>query len=711
MGDLTQSAGVSPTEATSFVGRRREVSQARRLLSRGRLVTLTGTGGIGKTRLALRIGASMRRSFRDGVWTVDLAQLGDGSLIAETIVETLRIQDASSRPALEVLQDHLSRMRLLLILDNCEHLLQHCAELVGHLLRAAPGLRILATSRQSLGVIGETPFEVSGLPVPEPDSSLTPKALAQAEAVSLFTDRAAAALASFQLTADTARPVARICRHLEGIPLAIELAATRMRTLTAEELLERLEDRFALLVGGSDTGLPRHRTLRATIDWSHDLCSPQEQLLWSRLSVFSGSFDLEAAEEVCSSPGILRSEVLELIAGLVDKSILLSLGEGGPTRRYRLLETLRQYGQERLAASGTEDTLREQHCDWYRRLAEHTEAESNGPDQQGWLMHMHADLANCRAALEHSLSRPGQARNALAIAADLWTFWLAAGAFTEARHWLDQALARETQDSPQRAKALWVLGWFMAEQGDTEQALQVLAQARKSADRAGDRLAQAWATTCTAQAVLFHGDVAGAVGLHYDGLEKHQALSDPLGTAVALIGLTYAASLHGDPRATGFAEQLFAHSEEIGNPWVRSYALWITGEELRRQGRMSQALGLFRESLRFQHKFGDRLATAYCVETLAWGAGNEGNHERAAQLLGMAQSLWRSVGASVSRYGHLLPLHECCAAQARQALGEAAYHAAFAQGEALPLEAAYALGEQDGSPSEDSRDPLSIGLW
>ncbi|MFE2473028.1 ATP-binding protein [Streptomyces mirabilis] len=706
MGDLAQRAGVLPPEATGLIGRRQEVSQTRRLLRQGRLVTLTGTGGIGKTRLALCVGAGMRRSFRDGVRVVDLAQLGDDGLIAEAVVEALGIRDVSSRPALEVLQDHLSRMRLLLILDNCEHLLEGCAELVGRLLEAAPGLRILVTSRESLGVVGETLLEVPGLSVPDLDSPLRLRSLARVEAVSLFTERAASVVADFRLTTATARSVAQICRHLEGIPLAIELAAARMRTLPPEELLERLEDRFTLLVGGSEGAMPRHRTLRATIDWSHDLCSPQERLLWSRLSVFSGSFDLEATEEICSTQGIPRTEVLDLITNLVGKSILLSLGERGPVRRYRLLETLRQYGQEQLAASGTEETLRERHCDWYQRLAEETEAESNGQDQQSWLAHVHADLANYRAALDHSLSRPGQARNALAIAADLWTFWLAAGAFTEARRWLDRALVQEMQDSPQRAKALWVLGWFMAEQGDTAPALQVLAQAREVADRVGDRMAQAWVTTCTAQAVLFHGDVAGAVRLHHEGMEKHRALRDPMGTSLALIGLAYAASLHGDPRAAGFAEQLLAHSEEIGNPWVRSYGLWIMGQELRRQGRMSEALGFFRDSLRFQRAFGDRLGTAYCIETLAWGAGDEGDHGKAAQLLGLAQSLWRSVGASVSRYGHILPPHEHCAAQARDALGEAAYLEAFAQGEALPLDAAYAFGEQDGAPSAASPGPV-----
>ncbi|MFJ2008354.1 ATP-binding protein [Streptomyces chartreusis] len=700
---ISSTQGVLSAEGTSFIGRRREVSRARRLLSRNRLVTLTGSGGVGKTRLALRVAERVRRSFPDGVWVVDLAQLSDGDLLAQTVEGVLDVRDVSARPALDVLRDYLSQMRLLLVLDNCEHLLQECAELASHLLRAAPGLRVLATSRQSLGVKGEVLMEVSGLPVPDPDSTLLPQALARAEAVRLFTDRAAAVRAGFKLGADGTRTVTRICHHLEGMPLAIELAAAQMRALTVEELWDGLEDRFALLAGGPDASPPRHRTLRATIDWSHDLCSAQERLLWSRLSVFSGSFDLEAAEQVCATDGIHSAEVVELVAGLVDKSILLSAGECGPARRYRMLETLRQYGQEQLTAGGGEDTLRKRHRDWYQHLAERSEEECIGSDQVGWLTRMHAEHSNLRAALEYSLSRPGQARAALAMAGDLWTFFFAAGVFTEARHWLDQVLALESQDSPQRAKALWVLGWFAAEQGDTTHALQVLADAREAAERVADRTAEAWAATCTAQAVFFHGDIERGIELHDHAMRLHQALGDPMGTAVSLIGLTYATSLHGDPGAAPLAEQLLAFSDKIQNPWVRSYALWILGVEISRQGHMQRATALLRESLQFQHVFGDRLATAYCFESLAWSAGEADDHEQAAQLLGTAQLFWRSVGASVSRYGHLLPRHNHCVTRARHALGETAYRAAFAQGEESSPDDAYSLTAQLSGPATPAR--------
>src|SRR5215469_612357 len=340
-----------PIEITSFVGRRRELSVARRLLGDARLLTLAGAGGVGKTRLALRLAAEVRRTFAEGVWLADLAPLQDGELVPQTVVAALGLPDHSTRLPVETLLEHLVDKRLLLVLDNCEHVLGACAVLATKLLSEAEGLRILATSRQLLNIEGEQVLEVPPLSVPEPDQLSAAGSLIEYEAVRLFAERAAAVVPGFAVTAGNSAVVARLCQGLDGIPLAIELAAVRLRVLSVEQILERLDDRYRLLTRGSRTALERHQTLRAAIEWSYDLCSPQEQTLWKRLSVFSGGFDLEAVEQTCADEDIAQEDIFELVTGLIDKSIL-ARQQHGPRVRYRLLETIRQYGQGRLTESG-----------------------------------------------------------------------------------------------------------------------------------------------------------------------------------------------------------------------------------------------------------------------------------------------------------------------------------------------------------------------
>jgi predicted ATPase len=311
-----------PIDVTSFVGRRRELSQARRLLGDVRLLTLTGAGGVGKTRLALRLAAEVRRTFPDGVWLADLAPLQDRELVPQTVMAALGLQDYSTRRPADTLLEYLADKRLLLVLDNCEHLPDACAVLAAKLLSQAEGLRILATSRQLLNVDGEQVLEVPPLSVPDSDWLSAATSLIEYEAVRLFAERAAAVVPGFAITAGNGAVVARLCQELDGIPLAIELAAVRLRVLSAEQILDRLDDRFRLLTKGSRAALERHQTLRAAIEWSYDLCSPQEQILWARLSVFSGGFDLRAVERTCVDEDIALQDVFELVTGLVDKSVL-----------------------------------------------------------------------------------------------------------------------------------------------------------------------------------------------------------------------------------------------------------------------------------------------------------------------------------------------------------------------------------------------------
>src|SRR5882757_9835811 len=437
------------------------------MLSASRLLTLTGVGGVGKTRLALRVAAGVRRAFVDGVWLVELAALQDHTLLEQTVADTVGLRDRSARPPLEVLVDYLRDRQLLLVLDNCEHLADQCASLAAALLPAAPGLRILATSRHALSTPGEHILAVPPLPVPNPQRPPRPGKMVGNDAVRLFVERATLVRPDFTLTAGNQGTITQICGQLDGLPLAVELAAARLRVLTPEQILHWLDDRFRLLSGSSSCVLPRHQTLRSVVDWSYELCSPPEQQLWARASVFAGGFDLDAAEAVCAGDGIDSDQVLDLLAGLVDKSVLTRQDQDhAPWARYRLLDTLRHYGRGVLRAAGTEAVLRQRHRDYYLALAERGEAEWFGPTQLEIATRTRSAHANLRLALEYCLTTPGESQTGLRIAAALYFYWLGCGFVAEGRHWLDRALAVGAQPSRERATALWILVHLSAVQGD-----------------------------------------------------------------------------------------------------------------------------------------------------------------------------------------------------------------------------------------------------
>ncbi|MDH6487657.1 LuxR C-terminal-related transcriptional regulator [Streptomyces sp. SAI-127] len=407
-GSAPRRAGHLPVETTSFVDRRGEQAAGRELLSRARLVTLTGPGGVGKTRLAARIAARAERTFPDGVRFVHLAGLREPELVPLAVADALGLHDHSAGPPADALVAHVRDRKVLLVLDNCEHLLRACARLAAALLRGTTGVRILATSRHRLGLTEENLLDVRPLPVPDPDGDLS--AADGYPALALFADRAAAVVPGFALTAGNRAAVARLCRRLDGLPLAIELAAVRMRVLGVEQLLERLDDRYRLLTSGSPAALPRHRTLRAAVDWSHELCTAREQLVWARLSVPAGGFDLETAEAVCADGDLVHgADVLDAIAGLVDKSVLSR--EPGPDGvRYRLLDTLRHYGLEMLRGmEGEELATRRRHRDWMLRRATACEQAWFGPGQREIVARLRADQDNLRAALDFSLRGAGGA--------------------------------------------------------------------------------------------------------------------------------------------------------------------------------------------------------------------------------------------------------------------------------------------------------------
>lgn len=683
-----------PAEVTSFVGRRHEVAEVRRMLSASRMVTLTGMGGVGKTRLATRVATLLRRAFSDRVWVVELADLETADLLLPAVVEALEIRDHSNRPPVEVLIEHLRDRRTLLILDNCEHLLQDCAVLAETLLRSAPELRILATSRQVLGIASEQTLSVPPLSLPDPHPAAADGE--PSDAVRLFTERAQSVLSDFAVTDANREAVELICRRLDGLPLGIELAAVRLRVLSVRQLLERLDDRFRLLTAGSRAVLPRHQTLRALIDWSYSLCTGKERALWERASAFSGGLDLEAAEAVCAGHGIDRDEVVELITGLVEKSILVR-EEHAAAVRYRLLETIRQYGRERLAESGQTARLQRRHRDYYRDLAAEARVKLFGPDQVAWLTRLQVEHANLRAALEHSFSSPGEATIALGMAGDLLYHWITSYYLAEGRRWLEQGLAAATEPTEVRARGLWADGWLAIIQAEPKAAAGLLEESRAIGEELGLEAVLGYVSVFSGMIAMYEQDTKTAITFYEDAVNRHAAGGDPVGLALALIRLSLACSFLGDSvRAIEMGELGIAVCEAHGEGWHKAYAMMALGVEVWRQGDARRATAMEQESLRFNRSLDDPLGTSVNLEVLAWIAATEGQFPRAARLLGIVESAWKAIGARLSGYGHLVHYHDECVAQTREALGTKAYLTAFGRGASLsPDEGlAFALRER-----------------
>jgi predicted ATPase/DNA-binding CsgD family transcriptional regulator len=642
--------GNLPAELSSFVGRESERAHLKRLLTTARLVTVTGVGGVGKTRTVLRVAAEVRRAFADGVWLVDLSPLAQPGLVAEAVAQGLELRDQSTRPQTEILAEYLESRRLLLVLDNCEHLVEPCAWLVDSLLRASPGLQVLATSRQPLAVQGEHVFPL--LPLP-----------ASGAAVTLFAERARAASPGFALTEDNRDTVTRLCHDLDGIPLAIELAAVRTRALPLGEIAGLLADRFNLLSGGGVVA-GRHASLRTAIDWSHDLCTRAESLLWARVSVFAGDFDLDAAREVCDGE-------LDALAGLVDKSILL--GDGG---RYRLLDTLREYGLELLGRlDGEEDRLRRRHRDFYLRLARRFDAEWCGPDQVAWCQRLALSHANLRAALEFSIAEPA----GLELAGSLLYFWIACGHPREGRHYLDRVLALDHPPGPALARALWVCGWVAAMQGDRTAAEERLEQCRPVADTA----VSGWIAYVASVCAVFQGEPARALELAEESARLHlRGEVDPgSGLLVALAAQCIALAFAGDfDREIAVIEQSWALSDQYRERWMRSYIDYMRALAEVGRGNPAAAVSYGRDSLRFKRQLSDSTGCAMAVDVLATAAAALGEAVRAARLLGVAHRLWETVGKPQLGSPDLVAARAAVEKQARDKAGEAGFEAAYAQG-------------------------------
>nr|WP_042197467.1 LuxR C-terminal-related transcriptional regulator [Kibdelosporangium sp. MJ126-NF4]CEL22977.1 Possible protein kinase/ transcriptional regulator, LuxR family protein [Kibdelosporangium sp. MJ126-NF4]CTQ90116.1 Possible protein kinase/ transcriptional regulator, LuxR family protein [Kibdelosporangium sp. MJ126-NF4] len=628
-----------PAELTSYVGRRTEIREAAGLLGTASLVTLTGPGGVGKTRLALRAVEATRTGFPDGVVFVELAELREQELLPSTVADRLGLGDHSSLRPVDQLVEHIGDQRLLLVLDNCEHLVEACADLVHTLLTACPRLVVFATSRQSLGVGGERVLIVPPLGVPDSVADA-----ASSEAVQLFTERATAVLPSFAVTEENAADVVRLCRALDGLPLAIELATVRMRSLSVRQLADRLDERFTLLNQGSRWGPSRHGTLRSLIDWSHELCTDTERLLWARASVFAGGFDLDAAEEVCGGDGI--DSVLEAVDGLVDKSILLR-EEHASTVRFRMLESVRQYGEDQLGATGDTARLRGLHRDWLFELTARFQLEWFGPDQVSLINIIRGEHANLRAALDFCLTEPGQARTGLRMINAIKEFWVLTGLNTEGRIWLDKLMSLIPDGDQEWADAQWMYAFLALVQGD----MTGFEQACAAAEGSGYPRARAYVHHVRAYAALIGDQPARAAELYGLAIEMFREQDDHNGELWATYNHGLAVSLAGDPAAgRRILEGAVGRCVAAGEVFWRSWALWSYGaaEYLHGDARASEKAVL--ELLRLQRMTDDRTILAFALTVMAGCAAHTDRPRRAARLFGAATRAWQSLGAMPTNY-------------------------------------------------------------
>ena len=682
-------AGRLPGELTEFVGRRAELARVRDALEGARLVTLTGPGGIGKTRLALRVASGAGRAFDDGVWLAELGGLRDPGLVVDEVARSFGLSDRSVRWAVASLADYLQARRVLLVLDQCEHLADACAVLADALLRSCPGLRILATSRHVLGVAGEVTVPVPPMPVPAIDDPNEPGELLRFEAVRLFAERAAAVLPGFAVDAANGAAVAGVCRVLDGIPLALELAAVRLRSLAPEQIQARLGSRFQLLSGGGPAGAPHHRTLQATLEWSYELLTEPEQAMWRRVSVFAGSFDLDAAETVCAVGRVGAGQVADLVDALVAKSILLRRGRG--TARYRLLDTIAEFGLAKLRRRGNERRLRLRHRVYYAALAARQEAF--GPGRAEWISALDADHENLRAALRFCLSEPGGAAAGAQIACDLWRYWETHGHLTEGRRVLAALLERLGQTSP-APRALWVAGFLAMVQGDMSTARTLLEAGLSAARLLGDRDAEAWALS-------FLGYVTYSLGQAEDGqarvesaIRLHEETGNQIGVALALAQAGFIRLCSGEPR---MAADLYTHcarvSESSGNIWYQTYAQWAVGVATWMLGDPGSAAVSVRDALAVMRRADDPIGVALCLDALAWIAASRDETARSLTLLAAADRAWELILAPLPP--GLGPHHDEALGAARKVLPAAEYRAARAKGNTMdPAEAiAFALGE------------------
>jgi non-specific serine/threonine protein kinase len=725
-------AGRFPQDGyTDFVGRRNELAGIAAMLADSRVVTIVGPGGVGKTRVALVSAAQAAASYPDGPWIVELSNLRDPALLPNTVADMFGLPEQDARSALDLVLEYLRDRRLLLILDTCEHLLDACAALAQAVMREAPGVTVLATSRQPLDMPGEHTFPIGPLPVPEAD--LLPltgagpavgagSTVGAGDAVELFALRAATAVPDFAITPDNVADVVRLCRRLDGIPLAIELAVVQLRVLPLCELLDRLNHRFTVLAGGRPGALPRHQTLRMAIEWSHELCSAAERRLWARLSVFVGTFSLVAAQEVCAETSLEEPEVLDALVGLVDKSVVIM--EGG---RYLMLDTLREFGAERLASSGELASCRARHIARNLNLARHFGVHFADNDQMDRYHELREVHANLRAALEYALELDEEPASAVSsagplepdetagpdggpsvselvvtavaqerwgagaeIACSLYGYWQISGLLGEGGYWLTKALDRFPEPGLERARALVNRGFLRSFQGDAVNALADCEAGTEMALVLGDAGVTARGYQHTMLTLTFLGRHDEALKVAKEARMRLRACGDLAGELMLMAQLGHLHQLSGRPAEcvavcdAGLA-MLGADTRE---QWIRTYLYGVSGLALfQMPGREADCEAVLRKSLYGKQELGDVVGMAYALDALGWLSMKKGSPARTAWLLGAAEPLWERGGSvRFSATAIMEEFHQQAARSAAAALGESAYAAEYAAGEAYVRE-------------------------
>jgi len=686
-----------PVEVTEFVGRQRELAELSGLLSSARLVTVTGPGGVGKTRLALRAAAALAGSFADGVCLTELSALRDAELLPHTVATALGLSESGAGNRLDAIADYLRDRSMLLILDTCEHLVDASAMFAEVLLRAAAGVTVLATSRQPLDVPGEHTFAVGVLDC--------------ADAVELFAQRAATVIPGFTVTEASRPAVAALCQRLDGVPLALELATVRLRALSLEQLSDRLEDRFRLLTGGRRAALPHHQTLRTATEWSYDLCTPAEQLLWARLSVFAGTFSIAAAEAVSADTalpadaGLPAADVLATLIGLVDKSVVLRVEDGGATR-YRLLDTIREFGAEKLAAAGPAAVaeVRSRYLDYFVAMAEDF-GDHFADDQLADYRVLRASHADLRAAVELALSTPGRDGAAARLVTALYGYWHIAGMPREGKYWLTKVLERFGTPSAERARLLIVRCYLVTgAEADGREGIAL-------AESLGEPRLVARGYLYLHLALAAGGRLADAAVAAAEAEERLTALGDLAGLHCldAQVGQMHAVA--GEPEkalarcARGLRRDT-AHTEV----WETSYMHYTCGLALFQQGKYDVSTGSVHTALTMKSELGDIMGIAHCLEVLAWVAVRQERHERAAWLTGAAGALWQRTGRRVSGNPNLEEFHQQAARAIDDALGAERSGTLRRRGAAAPLDQVVRLaiaGADDLAPPDTrpSRQP------
>jgi predicted ATPase/DNA-binding CsgD family transcriptional regulator len=695
-----------PFQATPFVGREKELKAVAALLRQpeGRLVTLVGPGGIGKTRLSLQVALELIPHYESGAWVVELACIDDPALLSQGVASVLGLREEADRPLLEDLIAHLQSKHLLLVLDNCEHLHGACAQLVHELLASCPKVHILVTSREALHIAGEATWPVPPLELPDLANLAPPEDLLRYEAVRLFVDRAQRVFPLFSITEENASAIAEVCHRLDGLPLSIELAAAWVRMLSVSQIADRLDDRLALLAGTDQTAPARQRTLEAALDWSYDLLTGQEQVLFQRLSVFAGGFSLQAAETVCSGNGLEPEEILDLLSRLVDKSLVMVERKQGQERRCRLLATVRQYATMHLEAAGDQAHWRDRHLGWCLALAERARPDLWGAAGRASFVRLDSEEDNIRAALQWSI-QSGAADESLRLAAALGWHWYVRAHLHQGRYWLKQALATsEGAASASRASALNAAGALAVLQNDHERATELLQEAVRLDCASRCSRVAAWSLQELGLAAHYGGRYARAEERFAESMSLFREMGDDAGIASVLLNQGITAHYQGDDaRAAALLQESLSSLLAAGDAMGTARAMHGLGLVARHQGDLDRAQASFQEALQIAHERGARLEVALCLEGLAGLASQRTEAQRGARLFGAAERLYEVIGTDLPT-GHRTD-HERDTGALRAQMTEPTFTETWSAGRELDLEkaVAYALEEEDRNGATQSR--------